>query len=271
MGEVQERAAVIVGGVEIPPAAIAAEAQNHPAPDAEAAWQAAAEALAIRQVLLAEAARLGVDAGGDRRDEQGRLLAPEDALIDALLTQEVAVPTATTAEAQRFYDRHRDRFASETLVEAEHILFSANPEDAFAYSLAVGDARTAIRRLEADPASFAAMARDLSSCTSKEQGGNLGQIGKGQTVAEFEAALFALAEGELCREPVRTRFGVHVIRAGRRAEGQQLPFEAVEASIRDYLEEASYRKAVAQYLSILASQTTIEGVALPVADGPLVQ
>ncbi len=260
MGEVQERAAVIVGGVEIPPAAIAAEAQNHPAPDAEAAWQAAAEALAIRQVLLAEAARLGVDAGGDRRDEQGRLLAPEDALIDALLTQEVAVPTATTAEAQRFYDRHRDRFASETLVEAEHILFSANPEDAFAYSLAVGDARTAIRRLEADPASFAAMARDLSSCTSKEQGGNLGQIGKGQTVAEFEAALFALAEGEL-----------HVIRAGRRAEGQQLPFEAVEASIRDYLEEASYRKAVAQYLSILASQTTIEGVALPVADGPLVQ
>ena len=90
-------------------------------------------------------------------------------------------------------------------------------------------------------------------------------------MAEFEAALFALGEGELCPEPVRTRFGVHVIRAGRRAEGQQLPFEAVEATIRDYLEEASTRKAVAQYLSILASQTTIEGVTLPIADGPLVQ
>ena len=61
------------------------------------------------------------------------------------------------------------------------------------------------------------------------------------------------------------------VRAGRRAEGQQLPFEAVAATIRDYLEEASTRKAVAQYLAILASQTTIEGVTLPIADGPLVQ
>ncbi len=270
MDEVQERAAVIVGGVEITPAAIAAEAQNHPAPDAEAAWAAAAEALAIRQVLLAEAGRLGVDPG-ERQDAHGRPLAADDARIDALLESEVRVPEATEAEARRFYDRHRERFASEALVEAEHILFSADPADEFAYSLAVGDARMAIRAVQADPACFGELARAKSVCPSKEQGGNLGQIGKGQTVAEFEAALFALAEGELCREPVRTRFGVHVIRAGRRAEGQQLPFEAVEASIRDYLEEASYRKAVAQYLSILASQTVIEGVALPVADGPLVQ
>ena len=76
---------------------------------------------------------------------------------------------------------------------------------------------------------------------------------------------------ELHAEPVRTRFGVHVIRAGRRAEGQQLPFEAVASTIGDYLEEASTRKAMAQYLSILASQTTIEGVTLPIAEGPLVQ
>ncbi len=270
MDDVIERVAVQVGGVEITPAAIAAEAQNHPAPDAAAAWQAAAEALAIRQLLLAEAERLAIEAG-DRCDAQGRPLAPDDARIDALLTQEITVPQATTDEARRFYDRHRDRFASETLIEAEHILFSASPDDSFAYGLAVGDARTAIRAVQADPGCFAELARAKSACPSKEQGGNLGQIGKGQTVAEFEAALFSLAEGQLCAEPVRTRFGVHVIRAGRRAEGQQLPFEAVEASIRDYLEEASYRKAVAQYLAILASRTAITGVDLPIADGPLVQ
>ena len=55
MDDVVERAAVRVGGVEIPAAAIAAEAQNHPAPDATTAWNEAAEALAIRQLLLAEA------------------------------------------------------------------------------------------------------------------------------------------------------------------------------------------------------------------------
>lgn len=270
MDDVIERAAVRVGEVAIPPAAIAAEAQNHPAPDAASAWTEAAEALAVRQLLLAEAERIGIEGGG-RCDAQGRLLAADDARIDALLEREVRVPQATEVEARRFYDRHRERFASETLVEAEHILFSANPADEFNYSLAVGDARMAIRAVQADPACFAELARARSACPSKEQGGNLGQIGSGQTVAEFETALFALAEGELCREPVRTRFGVHVIRAGRRAEGKQLPFEAVEATIRDYLEEAATRKAVAQYLSILASQTTIVGVDLPIADGPLVQ
>lgn len=270
MGEVIECAAVRVGGVEIPPAAIAAEAQNHPASDAASAWIAAAEALAIRQLLLAEAERLGIDPGGSR-DAEGRPLTPEDARIDALLARELVVPQATEAEARRFFDGHRERFASEALVEAEHILFSADPADSFAYSLAVGDARMAIRAVQADPACFPELARTKSACPSKEQGGNLGQIGKGQTVAEFEAALFALAEGELHPEPVRTRFGVHVIRAGRRVEGRQLPFEAVDASIRGYLEEASYRKAVAQYLAILASQTRIEGVDLAIADGPLVQ
>src|SRR3546814_19070629 len=86
-------------------------------------------------------------------DAQGRPLAADDAKIDALLEREVRVPEATAVEARRFYDRHRERFASEPLVEAEHILFSANPADEFAYSLAVGDARMAIRAVEADPRS----------------------------------------------------------------------------------------------------------------------
>src|SRR3546814_4432668 len=79
------------------------------------------------------------------------------------------VPEATAVEARRFYDRHRERFASEPLVEAEHILFSANPADEFAYSLAVGDARMAIRAVEADPACFAELARAKSACPSKDR------------------------------------------------------------------------------------------------------
>jgi peptidyl-prolyl cis-trans isomerase C len=270
MADTIERARVSVGGVEILPAAIAAEVQNHPAPDAETAWQAAARALVVRQLLLDEADRLGIVAG-DRHDDAGRPLADADARIDALLAREVAVPTATTEEARRFFDHNRARFSSETLVEAEHILISADPGDKFAYSLAVGDARMLIRRLEAEPQDFAALARDHSACPSKAQGGNLGQIGRGQTVAAFETALFALGEGELCREPVRSPYGVHVVRAGRRIEGAALPFEMVESTIRDYLEESTTRRAMAQYLAILASRTEIEGVDMAVAEGPLVQ
>jgi peptidyl-prolyl cis-trans isomerase C len=129
----------------------------------------------------------------------------------------------------------------------------------------------AIRRLQNDPSAFAEIARERSACPSKEQGGNLGQVGPGDMVAEFEQALFALEAGALCLEPVKTRFGVHVVRAGRREEPQLLPYELVSAKIADYLEEASWRRAVAQYLSILASNASLEGVEIAGPEGPLVQ
>lgn len=261
---------VIVGGREIPAEAIAAEAQNHPAPDAAAAWNAAAEALAVRQLLLDEADRLGI-AADDRRDEEGRPLTEEDARIDALLEQEVRIPQADEAACRRFYDMHRERFASPVLVEAAHILIEADPADAFAMGLATGDARTLIRELQAEPERFAEIARKRSACPSGQQGGNLGQVGPGQMVKPFEEALFALPENALCPQPVRTRFGVHVIRSGRRAEGRQLPFEAVQEAIAGYLEEASYRRAVAQYISILAGQAGVSGVAIAGAEGAMVQ
>lgn len=261
---------IMVGGREIPAAAIAAEAQNHPAPDAEGALHAAARALVIRQLLLDEADRLGIAATG-RSDDAGRALTEEDDRIEALLEQEVKVPEADEATARRYYDTNRARFTTAPLVEAEHILFAAAPDDAFAYSMATGDARTVIRQLESDPGAFAELARTHSACPSREQGGNLGQIGPGQTVEPFEEALFALPEGTLCTEPVKTRFGVHVIRAGRRVEGSELPFDLVRDRIVTYLEEASWRRAVSQYLAILAARSEIDGIELPQADGLMVQ
>ena len=270
MAEVLDHLPVIVNGREISAAMIAAEVQNHPAADADEAWAAAARALVLRQLLLDEADRLDI-VSEDLTDADGRTLVEEDARIEALLEQDVQCPAADEAVTRRFYNQHSDRFTSPTLVEAEHILFAASPDDALAYGLATGDARTTIRALQAAPESFAALAHKHSACPSKEQGGNLGQIGPGQTVKEFEEVLLNLPAGALHPEPVKTRFGVHVIRAGRRVEGQQLPFEIVHEKIAQYLEEASFRRAVSQYLSILASAAKIEGIEISGADGPLVQ
>jgi len=77
--------------------------------------------------------------------------------------------------------------------------------------------------------------------------------------------------GEICPSLVRTRYGVHVLRLDRKIEGQTLPFEAVQGRIAAYLEESSWRRAVAQYISLLAGQARIEGFDLPAAASPLVQ
>ena len=63
---------VRVNGVEIAPEAIAREIQHHPAPDAETAWIEAARALAVRELLLQEALRLGLEAEPET-DDAGRV------------------------------------------------------------------------------------------------------------------------------------------------------------------------------------------------------
>jgi len=270
MVDLLEREQVKVGEEIIPAERIAEEMQHHSASEAAEAWEEAARALVVRKLLLTEARQQGLEAA-DLCDREGRVLDKEDAQIEVLLEQEISVPQANEKEARRYYDQHRENFSSDTLIEAEHILFSASPDDKLNYNMALSDARALILTLKNEPHRFADLAASQSACPSKEQGGNLGQISHGQTVPEFEEVLFALGEGELAEEPVRSRYGVHVVRAGRRAESEQIPFEKVDASIRAYLEEATYRRGLAQYLAILASRTEIEGVTLPVADGPLVQ
>lgn len=254
----------------IPPDAVLAEAQHHPAETPEAAVQAAATALAIRELLLQEARRQGLEAR-PQGDGQGRRETETDALIRGLLEAEVTVPEADRESCRRYYDNNPARFCSPDLFEAAHILLSASPDDEAAYDKAVAEAERLIAMLQRDPGLFARLATEFSACTSAQNEGRLGQVARGDTVPEFETFLENLEEGQLCPVPVRSRYGVHVLRLDRRIEGRQLPFEAVAESIADQLQEMSWRRAVAQYIRVLAGQAEIRGIDLDAAESPLVQ
>ncbi|WP_108810286.1 peptidylprolyl isomerase [Sphingorhabdus sp. Alg231-15] len=259
-----------VNGTEIAPEAIAAEAQNHPSDNPDEAWSEAARALAIKTLLLEEADRLSIEAPLID-DAQGRTLAPDDARIEALLEQEVTTPDADEETCRRYYDQHIDQFSSPDLVEASHILFAAPKDDQKRYAKAELSAIDTITELKDHPERFAALAETLSACPSAKQAGNLGQIGPGQTVEEFETFLFNLEPNQICPVPVKTRFGVHVVKAGRKISGETLPFEAMQTKIADYLEESSWRRAVAQYMKILVGKADILGFDIEGSEGLLVQ
>ena len=261
---------VRVNGVEISEATIAREIQHHPAAAAEEARDAAARALAVRELLLQRAEQLELEADPQILDEGGRETV-EDARVRALLAREVAVPKPTEAECRRFYKAHSERFRSPDVYEASHILFSADPADNESYAAAKASALEAIAQLQADPGCFETLAKTLSACPSSAQGGRLGQITAGQTVPEFETFLFALEAGQLCPVPVATPFGVHVLRLDRKTDGRPVPFEVVRERIADYLSDAVFHRAVHQYVAILAGQAEIEGIDLTRAESPLVQ
>lgn len=262
-------APVSVNGVAISSVAIARETQHHSSADPDQAWEMATRALVIRELLRQEADRLGVIAEPIEDDEERRET-DEEARIRALLDREVVVPRADEAACRRYYGSNLRRFRSPDLFEGAHVLLAVTPDDATTRDAARRTAMTLIAQVQQRPESFAALAAAHSDCPSARQGGNLGQIGPGQTVAEFERALATMVVG-LHPEPVDTRYGVHVVRLDRRIEGRQLPFEMVHRRIADYLDEAVQRRALQQYVSILAGRAQLTGVDLSGAQGPLVQ
>jgi peptidyl-prolyl cis-trans isomerase C len=250
---------VRVNGVEIDPEAIAREIQHHPAPDAETAWIEAARALAVRELLLQEAGRLGLE-GEPEADEAGRVEAEDDALIRALLEAELLPESAGEAECLRYYEAQVHRFRTPDLFEASHILIEPDGDDDAAWAAAEAQARTIAAEVGDDPRAFAEAARAFSKCPSAQQDGSLGQIMRGELAAPVQAGIEALESGTAGREPVRSRFGWHVLRLQRRIEGRTLPFEIVRERIADMLEARSWSLAAARYVAALASRSEVEGV-----------
>jgi peptidyl-prolyl cis-trans isomerase C len=261
---------VRVNGVIIPREAIALEAQYHPAPTPAAAFAHAARALAIRQLLLDEARRLEL-APHPQDDGEGRRETDEEALVRQLIDSEIRLPRTNEATCRRYFEQNHKKFRSPDIFEVEHILFAAAPRDHGARAKAKVDATAVIEVLRIAPDRFAVFARAYSACPSARQGGNLGQITRGATTPDFDKALVTMEPGAMSQAPVETRFGFHVIRLQRRIEGRDLPFEAVRDKISAYLEAAVERRALAQYVAILAARADMAGVDFGGVKSPLVQ
>jgi peptidyl-prolyl cis-trans isomerase C len=251
--------AVSVNGVAIDEASIREEAELHT--DVDDPIVAARQSLAIRELLRQRAVELQLVS------DNGHAL--DDAAVDRLLARDLSVPSATRADCERYYEGHLARFRRNDIVYASHILFAVTGRVPLA--LLRHEAETALARVLAAPETFEGTAKEVSNCPSAGVGGSLGQLLRGDSVPEFELALFDTPDLGIMPRLINTRFGFHIVRIDRRVEGEQLPFEAVEADIARFLGERVMHKAMQQYVSVLASRARIEGVDLGETNGPLVQ
>jgi len=243
-----------VDGVVIPEELIALEVQLQDAEDPAAAWESAARALVVRQILLAEAAARGIS---DRDPEPGE--EPDEAAIRRLLETELNLPEPTEDELQRWFARNQERLRLPDLWQVRHLLVAADPKDQQASQAAQARAEALLAEVLEDPDRLPVLARQFSDCPSKEQGGDLGLIERGSTVPEFEAHLAVLEAGQVCPTVVRSRYGMHVIRVVARDVGRVPPFAAMRGRIAEFLQEASWRQAVQGYIAALAARARIQG------------
>jgi peptidyl-prolyl cis-trans isomerase C len=264
---------ISVNEVEITDEAVERELSHHantPSP-----IKSAVEALVLREVLL-QAARDKVTLAKEELQalEKSQLEEKtdsliEDALINRLIEMEVTTPTPTPAECEIYYRKNLQQFRQGDLVEASHILFQVTPN--IPLEALRAKAQEVLEQVLECPDQFTELARTYSNCTSSEVGGNLGQLSKGQTVPEFERAIFSLESGEIGPRLIETRFGLHIVRVEQRVEGKTLPFELVQQQLALFLSEQVRTRALRQYLNILVGQANIQGVEMGGADSPLLQ
>ncbi len=171
----------------------------------------------------------------------------------------------TPDQVTAYYEAHPEEFETPEQVEASHILISV--EDT-ADEDAVETARNkalAVYQRAVEGEDFAELAKETSQGPSAEEGGYLGKFDRDSMIQPFSDVAFTLKPGQVS-EPVRTRFGWHVIKVTNRFDAQVKTLDQVAEQIetrlkQEEMQQLAYYKAEDAFDAVIDGDT-LEQVAL---------
>lgn len=145
--------------------------------------------------------------------------------------------TATEEEIVAYFEANKSYFDQPEQVEASHILVYEEET-----------AKEVKRKLD-EGADFAQLAAEYSKDTGNAQyGGELGYFGRGEMVEEFEEAAFSMKVGEIS-DPVKTKFGYHIIKVTDRKEAKAANLEDSREEIKEILKGQKLNTEYATWLN----------------------
>lgn len=150
-------------------------------------------------------------------------------------------------EAKKYYQDNISQFTEPGGVQISHILVETEKE-----------ALEILAKIN-DGNNFAELAKQYSTCPSKENGGELGPINENSDyVTEFKEAALKLQPGDITQKPVKSEFGYHLIKAGNKVESKTHSFEEVKNTIIQDLENQKKDKEYQDYLNHLNKEAKIK-------------
>lgn len=166
----------------------------------------------------------------------------------------------TEDDLQNYYKENAARYGVPEERRASHILIKVDrnaPADERAKAKA--KAEEILAQVRKNPADFAALAKKNSQDEgSAVNGGDLDFFSRGAMVKEFDAAVYAMKQGEISNL-VETDFGFHIIQLTGTRGGDKKPFEAVrgevEAEVRKQLAQREYAAAAEQFGNLVYEQS----------------
>ena len=172
------------------------------------------------------------------KKHSNRFLTPEQVQLEYLILDRNELAKAVTvddAEVKATYDRDRQLYRTPEMRQASHILIKLAETASEEEKKAAAQKAQAAHKEASSGADFAELAKKYSDdILTRDKGGNLGKLSRGDMPREFEDVLFSLKEGEIS-EPVKTAKGYEIIRLDKIEGGEQKPFDAVREQIANDL------------------------------------
>lgn len=162
----------------------------------------------------------------------------------------------TQKEISKFYDDNKDQFTVPESVHVRHILITINKEDDDKVKAEKKSKIEGLRKQIVEGADFAEIAKKNSDCPSKENGGDLGSIKRGQTVKPFEDAAFT-QEIKAIGPVITTEYGYHLIQVLEKNAPKTVALDEVKEKIAAYLEQQKHSEAFNVLLKQLRAKAKI--------------
>jgi peptidyl-prolyl cis-trans isomerase C len=200
-----------------------------------------------REVLYQEAKQKGLDQNKEivTKVEDFKRAMVIDALLEEVLKGKIEV---SDSEVQKYYKENESRFTEPQEIKIRHIVVNSEP--------ILKEVLTKLTRGE----SFEKLAFTYNIDKSRENGGDLGYIRRGQltpSFAQFEEAAFSLRKKGEISEVVRTPFGYHLIQLLERRGTALRPFNQVKENIHFFLQAKKKQDAYLEYVKEAKSRAKI--------------
>jgi parvulin-like peptidyl-prolyl isomerase len=177
-----------------------------------------------------------------------------DQIIKKEIEPKIKIPENETRD---YYEKNKNKFASQEKVRASIILLKFNPSQGKA-----GEQK-ALKKFESildqirNGADFAAMAKKFSEDSLASKGGDLGFFTKKQMLPAFSNRAFKMKDGEVS-DIFRTGHGFHVLKVTDKKPAGASPFEAEQEKIKNFLIQKKVSQATRDYIEVLKKQAKIK-------------
>ena len=175
----------------------------------------------------------------------------EELLVNIWMKKQLDNTLVSDSEAKEFYEKNKAKFKQPETVKASHILVKTEDE-----------AKAIIKELKplkdaALKEKFVVLAKAKSTGPSAPKGGDLGIFSKEQMVPEFSKAVWALKDGTVTLEAVKTQFGYHIIYLEKKNAPIALPYDAVKEKIILSLKQKQFAVKISEVAKELKSKAKI--------------